>query len=65
MKESTLLEMQNKIKAHNEAEKFRERHNMTKEDFIRFAQGAKQHFGNRRLTFDEMYGKLSRESTGY
>ena len=31
------IAMQNKIKAHNEAEKFREKHNMSKEDFVGFA----------------------------
>ena len=47
--------MQQKLEAHNEAEKFRERYNMTKEDFVGFAEQAKTHFGSRRLTFDEMY----------
>ncbi len=47
--------MQGKIKAHNEAEKFREKYNMSKDDFVGFANQAKEHFGNRRLSFDEMY----------
>ena len=51
--------MQNKIQAHNEAEKFREKYNMSKEDFVGFAEQAKNHFGNRRLTFDEMYVLLN------
>ena len=51
--------MQQKIQAHNEAEKFRERYKMTKEDFVGFAEQAKQHFGNRRLTFDEMYSLMN------
>lgn len=53
------LAMQNKIQAHNEAEKFREKYNMSKEDFVGFAEQAKNHFGNRRLTFDEMYVLLN------
>ena len=53
------IAMQNKIKAHNEAEKFREKHNMSKEDFVGFAEQAKTHFGNRRLSFDEMYSLMN------
>ena len=51
--------MRNKISAHNEAEKFRSKYDMTKEDFVGFANQAQQHFGNRRLTFDEMYTLLN------